>query len=320
MTRLTPEDIHSVSAGLKDYDGELRGKTGRNLLGVACHAAGIPLKNIGRRLAKTRVAVVPCTAGEGLLPHFTETVAAIGRHIGLNSFFTAARDAAGIAEAVERLARRFGVHLPPRSPEARKRRELGDRQRSLLGEAQKFFTDCLVSPDGAEARSELARRGFGEEEWRSFGFGYAPNAWRGLLGHMTRRHPEGTLVDAGLAVRPDSGTSPYDRFRKRITFPIRSGDGSLIAFGGRILGEGEPKYLNSPETAIFRKRSTLFCLDRARRPIADTSRVLVVEGYFDCLSLHRVGVDNTVATLGTALTPDHARLLKRAFGRARGLR
>ena len=90
--------------------------------------------------------------------------------------------------------------------------------------------------------------------------------------------------------------------------------GRLIAFGGRILGDGEPKYLNSPETQIFRKRSTLFCLDRARRPIAERAKVLVVEGYFDCLSLHRVGIDHTVATLGTALTADHARLLKRRLG------
>jgi DNA primase len=88
----------------------------------------------------------------------------------------------------------------------------------------------------------------------------------------------------------------------------------LIAFGGRVLGDGEPKYLNSPETQIFRKRSTLFCLDLARRAIADQAKVLVVEGYFDCLSLHRVGIENTVATLGTALTTDHARLLKRRLG------
>ena len=122
------------------------------------------------------------------------------------------------------------------------------------------------------------------------------------------------MIESGLVVRPDSGTAPYDRFRNRLTFPINSGDGSLIAFGGRILGDGEPKYLNSPESAIFRKRSTLFCLDRARRSIPDDGRVVVVEGYFDCLSMHRVGIENTVATLGTALTSDHARLLKRRLG------
>ncbi len=217
-------------------------------------------------------------------------------------------------EVVERLARQYGVTLPPRSPEARQRRDAGDRQRILLEEAQSFFSDCLEQPMGLQAQAELERRGFAKASWRSFGFGFAPDEWRGLLDHLTRRHPEGALVEAGLAVRPDSGTSPYDRFRNRLTFPIRSGDGALIAFGGRVLGDGEPKYLNSPETQIFRKRSTLFCLDLARRPIADLARVLVVEGYFDCLSLHRVGIGNAVATLGTALTSDHARLLKRRLG------
>ena len=217
-------------------------------------------------------------------------------------------------EAVERLARRYGVKLPPRSPDTTKRREAGERQRALLEEAQRFFVGCLEDAEGSEARSELQRRGFPKESWREFGFGFAPDDWRRLLDHLKRRHPEGAVVESGLAIRPDSGTSPYDRFRNRLTFPIRSGDGALIAFGGRQLGDGEPKYLNSPESALFRKRSTLFCLDRARRSLAQAGRVLVVEGYFDCLSLHRVGVQNVVATLGTALTPDHARLLKRRLG------
>lgn len=217
-------------------------------------------------------------------------------------------------EAVERLARRFGVQMPPRSPEAGRRRRDEDRLRGLLEEAQDFFATCLSQTEGAAARAELEHRGFGRDSWRSFGFGCAPDDWRRLLEHMTRRHPEGAVIEAGLAVRPESGSSPYDRFRNRLTFPIHSGDGRLVAFGGRILGDGEPKYLNSPETPLFRKRSTLFCLDRARRAIADASSVLVVEGYFDCLSLHRVGIANAVATLGTALTSDHARLLKRRLG------
>jgi DNA primase len=217
-------------------------------------------------------------------------------------------------EAVERLARRYGVKLPPSSPETRKRREAGERQRALLEEAQRFFVNRLEGAEGRKARAELERRGFPKESWSDFGFGYAPDEWRSLLDHLKRRHPEGAVVESGLAVRPDSGTAPYDRFRNRLTFPIRSGDGALIAFGGRELGDGEPKYLNSPESDLFRKRSTLFCLDRARRALADSGRVLVVEGYFDCLSLHRVGVENVVATLGTALTPDHARLLKRRLG------
>jgi DNA primase len=238
-----------------------------------------------------------------------------GCHQGGDVFkFVMQADHLSFPEAVERLARRYGVKLPPRSPETQKRREAGERQRALLEEAQRFFVDCLADSEGGGARSELERRGFPKESWKTFGFGFAPDDWRRLLDHMKRRHPEGVVVDSGLAIRPDSGTSPYDRFRNRLTFPIRSGDGALIAFGGRELGDGEPKYLNSPESTLFRKRSTLFCLDRARRSLADSARVLVVEGYFDCLSLHRVGVENVVATLGTALTPDHARLLKRRLG------
>ncbi len=218
------------------------------------------------------------------------------------------------AEAVEQLARRYGVKLPPRSPDAQRRRQESDRLRSLLEEAQAFFAARLGSAEGVAARRELERRGFDRETWPQFGFGWAPDDWRQLTDELGRRHPTGTLIAAGLAVQPDSRTSPYDRFRKRITFPIRSVDGRLIAFGGRILGDGEPKYLNSPENPIFQKRSTLFCLDRARRPADQAGELMVVEGYFDCLSLHRVGITNAVATLGTALTPDHARLLRRRLG------
>jgi DNA primase len=217
-------------------------------------------------------------------------------------------------EALERLARRYGVQLPPKSPQAQRRREEGDRQRALLEEAQHFFTSCLEDAEGVTARSELEGRGFAKETWRDFGFGFAPDDWRRLLEHLSRRHPEGSVVDAGLAVRPQGGTAPYDRFRNRLTFPIRSGDGSLIGFGGRILGDGEPKYLNTPESAIFHKRSTLFNLDHARLAMADLGQALVVEGYFDCLSLRRVGIPNTVATMGTALTNEHARLLRRRVG------
>jgi len=217
-------------------------------------------------------------------------------------------------EAVERLARQFGVHLPPASPDARRRRQTSDRLRTVLEEAQHWFTEQLDSPAGAPARSELERRGYGKQTWRDFGFGYAPDDWRQLLDHLTRRHPEGVVVEAGLAVQPDSGKNPYDRFRGRLTFPVRDSEGRLIAFGGRILGDGEPKYLNSPESPLFHKRSTLFCLDRARRAVADESEAVVVEGYFDCFSLHLAGITHAVATLGTALTSDHARLLRRRVG------
>lgn len=217
-------------------------------------------------------------------------------------------------EAVERLARRFGVHLPPASPEARRRRKSADRLRGILEEAQHWFVSQLEAPAGSAARQELERRGYDRSTWGDFGFGAAPDDWRLLLEHLSRRHPEGAIIEAGLAVQPESGRRPYDRFRGRLTFPVRDSEGRLIAFGGRILGDGEPKYLNSPESPLFRKRSTLFCLDRARRAIADRAEAVVVEGYFDCFALHLVGITNVVATLGTALTSEHAVLLRRRVG------
>lgn len=213
-------------------------------------------------------------------------------------------------EAVEALARRFGVQLPEATPGARARRDSGERIRGILGEAQAWFQQQLAGPRGEEARRELERRGFARESWSSFGFGYAPDAWRELLEHLSKRHPEGAILEAGLAVAGDRG-NPYDRFRHRITFPIHGGDGRIIAFGGRALGDTEPKYLNSPEGVLFHKRSTLFMLHRARRAMSDAGHALVVEGYFDCLSLHRAGFTQAVATLGTALTTDHARILRR---------
>jgi len=206
------------------------------------------------------------------------------------------------------------VTLPAKSPEQRRRQNEAERIRSLLEEAQHWFHARLKGSDGAKARGELRRRGFDESAWQEFGFGFAPDEWRELLTDLGKRHPEGSLINAGLAVAPERGNRPYDRFRKRITFPIRATDGRLVAFGGRILGDGEPKYLNSPESVVFSKRHTLFALDRARRAISESSEVLVVEGYFDCLSLHKVGLKRAVATLGTALTPDHARLLRRLIG------
>lgn len=238
-----------------------------------------------------------------------------GCHQGGDVFkFVMALQNLNFPEAVEYLARRFGVHLPARSPGAQKRRRDEERQRSILSEAQRWFVDQLTSAGGAEAARELERRGFPRSTWSDFGFGWAPDDWRALIDNLRSRHPEGVLASAGLIVQPEGGKKPYDRFRKRLMFPIRSGDGRLIAFGGRILGDGEPKYLNSPEGVLFHKRSTLFALDRARKAIASSGEVIVVEGYFDCLSLHRVGLTNVVATLGTALTPEHGRLLRRLLG------
>jgi DNA primase len=238
-----------------------------------------------------------------------------GCHAGGDVFrFVMDTENSTFPEALERLAYSFGVPIPEADPQAAQRRSEADRLRAILEEAQQVFVESLMGPEGQQARAELERRGFPSSSWSTFGFGWAPDSWRHLVDRLGRRHTDGNLVKAGLAVVSDKGGSAYDRFRQRITFPIRAPDGRLIAFGGRIFGAGEPKYLNSPEGPLFHKRSTLFNLDRARRPMAKSGRALVVEGYFDCLSLHRVGFDTAVATLGTALTAEHARVLRRLVG------
>lgn len=238
-----------------------------------------------------------------------------GCHQGGDAFkFLMTIEHLSFPEAAEQLAQRFGVPIPARDPNAQRRRRESEQQRSLLNEAQSFFMRSLSRQEAQSARKELKRRNFEESCWKDYGFGWAPDGWRELLEALCKRHPEGSLIRAGLAIQPESGKQPYDRFRNRLMFPIHASDGRIIAFGGRILDEGEPKYLNSPEGPLFHKRSTLFHLHRARKAIASCGRALVVEGYFDCLSLHHGGIEECVATLGTALTADHAKILRRLLG------
>lgn len=214
-------------------------------------------------------------------------------------------------EAVESLAQRFGVELPAASPEARRRREEQDSVRSVLDVAQAFYARHLGDD---RPRAFLERRGVSLETAAGFGLGFAPPDWRTLYDSLRRNHAERILVDAGLVVRGDGGRY-WDRFRDRITIPIRNSRGVVIGFGARSVGDDHPKYLNSPETAVFSKSHVLFGLDRCRRAFSDRDRAVVVEGYFDCIALHLAGCEETVATLGTALTDHHARELARRVGR-----
>jgi DNA primase len=224
-------------------------------------------------------------------------------------------------EALKVLARRAGVALPERGPrgvaaEAEEERRL--ELFAVLKHAEEFYRAALESPQGAIAREYLAQRGFSIDALEQFGVGFAPAEWRALFDHLLRRgHREDAIVRAGVVRRKEDGKRPFDLLRRRVVVPIRDVRGRVVAFGGRVLpgDDGGPKYLNTPETELFSKRALLFGLDRAREEAAHRGEFVVVEGYLDVIGAHQHGVSHVVATLGTALTPDHARLMKRSAER-----
>ncbi|MFH1060389.1 MAG: DNA primase, partial [Pseudomonadota bacterium] len=217
-------------------------------------------------------------------------------------------------EAVKELARLYGVDLPqPRlDPAARRQLEEKERLLHVLQLAGTFFSRELAAPSGSPAREYLLNnRGLDLETVKAFGLGFAPPQWEGLGRFLSAQGVAEELgVRAGLLVSRDKSTGSYDRFRSRVVFPIRDLMGRAISFGGRIIGPGEPKYLNGPESPLFHKSRTLYNLDQARPAMRQKNRVLVVEGYFDVITLAAHGFAETVAPLGTALTAEHVRALK----------
>lgn len=217
-------------------------------------------------------------------------------------------------EAVRDLAGQFGVDLPaPRlDPQARQREAERERLLHVLQLAGTFFSRELASPGGGPAREYLLhKRGLDQDTVRTFGLGYAPGQWEGLGRFLSAQGVAPELgVKAGLLVQRDSGGGCYDRFRDRVVFPIRDLQGRAVSFGGRIIGPGEPKYLNGPESPLFHKSRTLYNLDQARPAMRQKNRALVVEGYFDVITMAAHGLTETVAPMGTALTAEQVRLLK----------
>ncbi len=220
-------------------------------------------------------------------------------------------------EALKVLAQKFGVEMPTRQLSETEQAQL--RQRDLLYQANEeavlVYQQCLRHPKwGKEARAYLERRGVPAESIERYRLGYAPDTeqagWSYGVDQLTAKglHVE-VLEQAGLAVRNDRG-GYYDRFRSRVMFPINDMTGRVVAFGGRILGDGQPKYMNSPESPIFEKSRLLFGLQQHRQAIRQARRALVVEGNFDLLSLAVHGIDNVVAPLGTALTRSHIHSLR----------
>jgi DNA primase len=224
-------------------------------------------------------------------------------------------DGLGFAEAVERLADRYAVTLRREEGDVRDERPRGP-QRGRLVEAnklaQEFYADALASPDARAARQFLGERGFEQVAAEQFGIGFAPRDGEALLRHLRqKRFTDEELVATGLVA---IGRSAYDRFRGRLLWPIRDSSGDTIGFGARRIFDDdriEAKYLNTPETAIYKKSQVLYGLDLARRDIARTSQAVVVEGYTDVMACHLSGVPTAVATCGTAFGDDHARVLRR---------
>ena len=222
--------------------------------------------------------------------------------------FLMKKEGLSFSEAVRSLARKAGVDIPQRRDASYDKRDYLYQANSL---AAGFFQACLSSEEGRQAREYLDKRGIDRGSIEKFRIGYAPDRWDGLL---TAAQGKGisaeTLLGAGLVIAREGKKGCYDRFRNRLMFPISDLTGKVIAFGGRSLDGKEPKYLNSPETALFHKGGCLYGVDLARGDIFREKKVLVMEGYTDVIMAHQYGISWAVGLLGTALSEEHVRLLR----------
>lgn len=215
-------------------------------------------------------------------------------------------------DAVKQLAEEAGMEVPAPDPRQAQRAEKQKSLHDVMGAAQAFFVDQLASPEGGQARSYLASRGFSQAVCREFGFGYAPEGRQALKGALGQ-FPEPMLIEGGLRIVVED-KEPYDRFRGRLMLPIHDPRGRVIAFGGRILTTHKtdaPKYLNSPDTPLFDKGRTLYNHHRASPASRQSGRIIVVEGYMDVIALAAAGFHDAVAPLGTALTETQIEMIWR---------
>ena len=215
-------------------------------------------------------------------------------------------------EAVERLAGDAGLSMPARDPRAEARERERHSLYGVVEAAAAWFEAELAGPRGVAARRYLDIRGVDEEARAHFRLGYAPDSRTALRTKLERDGvTEAMMLDAGLVIAPEENRTPYDRFRGRVIFPICDRRGRVVAFGGRALGDGQPKYLNSPETPLFAKGSLLYGQHLAAPAAHKAGRVIAVEGYMDVIALHQAGIAWAVAPLGTALTEQQLELLWR---------
>ncbi|MGH9777039.1 MAG: DNA primase [Candidatus Acidiferrales bacterium] len=219
-------------------------------------------------------------------------------------------------EALKFVADKSGIRLPerrPRTPEEAKETRIRTRLVELHEHAARYFLDELAGTrEGKLVRDYLHDRGLSDELIKTFGIGYAPGAGDALVRRLKQAGYAQEIIEAsGLANKDERGTV-YDRFRRRVMFPIHSESGRLVGFGGRAMGDEMPKYLNSPETAIYQKSRVLYNLQRAKDAIRKDNFAVMVEGYLDCIAVHSAGIGNVVATCGTSLTETQVKLLARS--------
>jgi DNA primase len=217
-------------------------------------------------------------------------------------------------EAIRAVAEKCGIAVPQareRSPEERRENQQRTSLVEMHREAAAFFAQQLNgTPEGKAAKAYLLDRGLDSEAVARFGIGFAPSGGEGLLRVMKQKHPEKVLEVSGLFSRDQNGRL-FDRFRRRVIFPIANESGKIVAFGGRALGDDLPKYLNSPETPIYSKSSVLYHLDRAKETLRQRDFAVLVEGYMDAIAVALAGVSNVVASCGTSLTEPQVKLLNR---------
>ena len=212
-------------------------------------------------------------------------------------------------DAVRALAKRVGMEVPE-DAQYQNRYQRQERLWALSKEAARFFNAQLYSPAGGEGLAYAQKRGMPKSTLTKFGIGFAPNSWSALCDAMLAKgYTEEELKQSGLASTSQKTGKIYDRFRNRLMFPIIDVRGNVIGFGGRVMDDSTPKYLNSPETIIFNKRKNLFALNLAKK--TKLGYMILVEGYMDAVALHQYGFDCAVASLGTSLTEEHAALLSR---------
>ena len=220
----------------------------------------------------------------------------------------------GFRDAVEVLAKRAGMTMPEMTRQSAGARERRERLLEMNKQAARIFHRWLYGPEGREGLGYLLDRGLSKATLTNFGLGFAPNSWDALITEMSKLgYDKRDLLDGGLAVSNKDGRI-YDRFRNRVMFPIIDVRGGVIGFGGRVMDDSKPKYLNSPDTPVYNKSRNIFALNISKK--SKSGHVILTEGYMDTISLHQAGFDCAVASLGTSLTEEHAQLLSKYFKEA----